>query len=495
MNDFTSDLAVKTSPKAFASDLRARLDAVDTVDPQELCRVIGLSLSPPELSRIVLNEAHRFLLRRTLQAAVEHVPYYRNDTSYKTWADVEPGVAPDICHFPILNRKMFDGDSNELLAENVRLRGICHTSGTTGSPVQIYKSFEETEFLQNYFGCMIANAIRPGAKKPLSFSLPNVYHGSPTPLPSPGLSLVGGVTDDTLIRDALSVLERTHNLAGYERRISTLSGLGHHILFLTNFMLEQGKDPKSLSLRAVNVTGGYLSTRWRRFLEEAWGPIIQDRFSLTETIAGASRIRGSETFVFDPHIFPEVIGPDYDDETAEIGRLVLTNLYPFVIMQPLIRYETSDLVARVENHTSNTLSFDYLGRVKNCISLKDSGQCEWLIFSAKLHDILSEIPDIRVFDWFSNVRSARDRSVGSLPMMSLKHTDDGSTCHIRIALELRYSPHTHLSRVEELRTTIIHALRQVPRTELASRMDDGRVRLEVSFLPPDGLETPPEIKV
>ena len=77
-------------------------------------------------------------------------------------------------------------------------------------------------------------------------------------MPGPGLALVGGVTDDTLINDAVAILGDTYDIAGYDSRISVFSGLAHHVLFLTNYILEQGRNPKDFGLLSVNITGGYL---------------------------------------------------------------------------------------------------------------------------------------------------------------------------------------------------------------------------------------------
>lgn len=495
MSEAAKSYVESQSDDEFAAELAARLDSTSKVSGAELSELIGLALATDDRSRIVLNCLHNFLLKRTIDHAVEHVPHFRDDIAYREWRIVAPGLPPDISQWPVLNRSHFDNDHRRLLADDVQLRSICHTSGTTGQPVQIHKSFEEIDFLQSYFQTMVRSSTRNLERKPITFSLPNVYHGSPVPMPGPGLSLIGGVTDDTLLNDAVTILGKSHDVDGYDSKVSVFSGLGHHVLFLTNYLLEQGRNPRDFGLMSVNVTGGYVGTRWRRFLVDAWGPIVNDRFSLTETIAGASRIRGTDTFIFDPHIYAEVLDLDDGTQAADIGRLVLSNLYPFVMMQPLVRYETGDLVAKVENNHNGTLCFDYLGRRKNCVSLLVDGRRQWLIFSARLHDILSEIPDIRVFEWFSNVRSARDQTVGSLPIMRMVSRDENGVLKLELKIELRYSPYTHSRRTGALRQEIVDALRAVPRTTLAALIDDGRVQLDVTFLPSGGLGVPPEIKI
>jgi hypothetical protein len=135
----------------------------------------------------------------------------------------------------------------------------------------------------------------------LVLTLPNVHHGVPVPMPSIGMPFIAGVTDDILIQDARRVLQQSFRIPGYDSRISILTGLPHHVLLLTSYLIEQGVDLRNLHLNSVTVTGNYLSMNWIQFLEDAWGCLVNDRFTLTEAIGGASRIPGSDIFQFDPH--------------------------------------------------------------------------------------------------------------------------------------------------------------------------------------------------
>lgn len=107
--------------------------------------------------------------------------------------------------------------------------------------------------------------------------------------------------------------------------------------------------------------------------------MVNDRFTLTEAIGGASRIPGTDIFELDPHLLGEVVDPDTERRTDDsIGLLVLTNLYPFVQMQPLIRYTVGDLVRQLPG--TGPMRFQFLGKVRNCISWiyhgrRESGWC------------------------------------------------------------------------------------------------------------------------
>lgn len=78
-------------------------------------------------------------------------------------------------------------------------------------------------------------------------------------MPGIGLTFVAGVTDDTLIQDARRILQQSFHIKGYDTRVSIITGLAHHVLLLTSYLIEQGLDPRDLRLSSITVTGGFLS--------------------------------------------------------------------------------------------------------------------------------------------------------------------------------------------------------------------------------------------
>jgi phenylacetate-coenzyme A ligase PaaK-like adenylate-forming protein len=313
-------------------------------------------------------------------------------------------------------------------------------------------------------------------------------------MPGIGMTFVAGVTDDTLIQDARRLLESRFPIRGHDSRISILSGLPHHVLLLTSHLIEQGVDLRALRMGGITITGGYVAMNWLRFLADSWRCIVHDRLTLTEAIGGASRVPGTDVYVLDPHIVGEVVDVDAEHPSeGPVGQLVLTNLHPFVQMQPLIRYAVGDLVRRMPG--AGPLRFQFLGKVRNCVSRRSRGRRQWLIFSARLNDLVSALPDVNVHEWFSNVRVVHDRTIGSLPVLSVTHTERDGRLAIRVAMELRYAPHTRPARVAELRRILVDGLRATPDTALATAVDAGEVTLDIDFLGPGALNAPLVIKI
>jgi len=189
---------------------------------------------------------------------------------------------------------------------------------------------------------------------------------------------------------------------------------------------------------------------------------------------------------------------DTGEPVAEgVGKLLITCLHPFVQMQPLIRYATGDLVRRTPNTCGISLTVEFLGRLKNCVraSATMGPDRPWLLFSTAVNDVLSSLPDVRIYDWFSNVRVAKDRSVGSLPLHRVSTTvDDRGRTAIDIDIELRYAPHAHRERVRELRQKLTDHL-MTGSAALAQATAEGTAALNVSFHPPEALAGAFEIKV
>ena len=482
--------ADEEGPEAFAVALARRLDEVGEIDPVALADLFSCGFDRSPYGAAVAAEVRAFLVRRTLAHARAHAPYYRDRAVYagETAWDA----------LPTIDRAAVSAAGADFLADDVHLRSVCHTSGTTGQPLEVYKSHEEIRFIGACFSRLIAPLL--AGERSLSLSFPSVHHGVPIPMPSPNIVFVGGMSDDTLIRDAHRVLATPYVVDGKERRISALSGFGYQLIFFTNYLLEQKVDPAGFGLAAISVAGGFLPDYWREFLEKSWGCPVHDRYSLTEGVGGATRCHGCGLFRPDLQVLFEAVDIDTGAPVAAgIGKLLVTNLYPFAQMMPLIRYETGDLVrvgACACGGGAPMAAFEFLGRYRNCISAGTGAGRRWLLFSAKLNNLLTAVPDLNLYEWFSNVRVAKDRTVGSLPIMALTHEvgADGRIT-IRIEVELRYSPYTRADRVAALTRTLTEDLSACAGTALGEALADGSAELDIEFLPPGGFEGEYMIKI
>lgn len=482
----------------FGRELHERIahEEVRLVKPSDLANLFCNTFRPSPKARLLLHALHNKLLRQTIEHARRATRYYSQEV-YRAWCETDPGEPPDLTCWPIIKRQEVMDYFDDFLANDVRHQSVCHTSGSTGPSLSIYKSSEELDFLWAYHNRLLQPTLRGLSSQALILSFPNLYHGSPVRMPSPGKVFVSGVTDDTLIHDALNILRKSYKFPGYDSRVSIISGLVLYVRFFTNFLLEQGIDPRGLGVRTLIIVGEYLSRLVRRVLSESWGALVLERFSLTESAAGANRCVKCGHFHFDPHVVVEVVDVDTGEPLKEgVGSLLLTQLYPFVQMQPLIRYDTGDLVRKVPSDCSVMTTFDFLGKKGNCIGWKVGERTQWLCFSVDLYEIVNEIADINVFDALKNVRSVKDTTVGSRQIFVQEAAFDeaANQFFIKFVFELRYSPYCYPDRIAEIGDQIIGGLRNAS-PALARCLDEKSVRLDLSFVGPGALEESHRVKI
>jgi hypothetical protein len=472
----------------FARELERRWDSAEEGPPAEaLAELFRFTFGAKPESRALLNFVHGRLLRRTISHARSRTSFYAGE-AYADWIETGAGEPPDLSCWPVLERPQVIERFDELIASDVTFNSVCHTSGATGPSLNIYKSSEELAFLWSYYSRLLRPAVEEIRPVPLILSLPNFYHGVPVRLPSFGKVFVSGVTDDLLVQDAVKVLQRRYRIPGHDARISVISGLSYQIKFFTSFLIEQGYFPRDFGIRSLNIIGSYTSKLTKSFLGEAWRALIFERFTLTESAGGANKCLHCGHYHLDPHVIGEVVDPDTLKPLEEgVGLLVLTQLHPFVQMQPLIRYYTGDLVRKVRSDCAVTMTFDFLGKTSNCVGWKRDGATEWLLFSSDLYEIINEMPDIRLVENFSTVTLARDRSVGSPPVFSQRaYIPEYRPFTIELKLELRYAPHCYPDRLAELSARIREGLRAA-NPVLAARLDEWAVVLDIGFAGPGAL--------
>lgn len=482
----------------FALELEGRLEALGEapIEPESIAKLFGLTFGPSPRSRILGDVLRKALLRLTANHAHVHCRAYA-ESAYAEWIPTPPGEPADLSGWPIVRRTDVIERFDDFIADDRKLAIVSHTSGSTGPSLSVFRSADELLFIQRYYEALFDPRFETEATRPLVLSFPNFYHGASLPLPLPGMVFVSGVTDDTLIEDAKNVLMTEYEIPGHDRRISIVSGLAFQIVFFTNFLLEQGEDLSELGVRSLTLTGEYVSRMVRRVLSAAWSATVFDRYSLTEAVGGASGCLNCGHFHVDPHLFAEIVDPDTGEETSDVGSLLVSNLFPFVQMQPLIRYDTGDLVRRIDTSCTGNFTFDFLGKSKNCVSWRPhaTSRREWLLFSVDLYEVLNEVPDVRQYEWFSNVRLAGDRSAGERQLYRVVTSQPAaSRFSIQVEAELRYSPHMFPDRTDELRRSITARLLTAS-PNLARLVKKGAVDLQVRLLHPGSLPDEPTIKI
>jgi phenylacetate-CoA ligase len=136
-------------------------------------------------------------------------------------------------------------------------------------------------------------------------------------------------------------------------QLSLLEDLGAHGLACTPsfaLLLAERAEGRDIRLRYGIFGAEPWSESLRAKLETAWGIDACDIYGLSEVmgpgVAAECREGKGALHVLDDHFLPEVIDPETERPTAELGELVLTTLTKEAL--PVLRYRTGDVTRFVD---------------------------------------------------------------------------------------------------------------------------------------------------
>jgi hypothetical protein len=411
-----------------------------------------------------------------VRQAFEGSPFYR-----QLYAGIDLNAVRevgDLRRLPIVDKPMLRQAGAGALCAGLECAYVQHTSGTTGEPFLIHRSREEADFIHQFFDGLLDREGSPEVRS-LTLSLQAAEHGTPTVIPVQPLVLNG-----TEPEERVDLLRRRFHLEGVEPGISAISGPLPEICALTERMLAEG-PAEGFAVRYVTVIGFYPTERLRRAISEAWdGAFFVDRYSLSEIFGGATRCPLCDGAHFDTYVVPEVV----DAATREplpadadgTGVLVLTSLYPFVQLQPFVRYWTGDLF-HLRRGVCRAPSYRFLGRLGHALfDPADPGRL--LLSGVDLLETLDGCPEVR----------REEHKVLELPVAHGRFRYDGGSdrLHLELRIEIVMNPAFSPDLVARLRRTIEEALRQRS-PALAAQLDAGRAVLELTLLAPGTLRDAP----
>lgn len=373
---------------------------------------------------------------------------------------------------------------------------ITHTSGTTGARTWRHRSLSEASVISRIFGLV----ERP-APIGVVLVMDHARHGMAMPVPSNVRSFPISISDNGELHHASLMLATDFMFEGQPRYPTGIVGGVQEIAVLIQYLLEHGRTVELDRIGSVHLLG-FVDEALRRFVRASFPEAtLLENFSLTEIFGSATRTYPAESFLLDRYVIGEVV----DDQgrkvaAGEVGELTLTELFPFVQMQPLIRYRTGDVVQLVSD--GKDFRFSWWGRRHQCACAASGGQKKWVLGYAALCNALSQ-----------NALVARE---AHRPHLNVSHTDFGRFCldldqaedgvlslHLGVRFNLWDS---------QMRASFVEALWRILRG-IASDPCDLRVRLILWHVPSKissfegvdglagvvfataGLDTPPQAMV
>ena len=335
------------------------------------------------------------LLKLTIRHAYDNVPLYRN-----LWSgiDVDSIALKNLHELPLLTKSASRSAGAGALSSSNSTSYLQYTSGSTGSALLLHRSTTEVQSIGEFF--RRARPINQDASQPIIMSLANVTHGTATPMPSSAFVINAACIDASTCRSARALLSERFDFPGFDEHVSVVSGPLEQVMYFTEYLRLAGDIP-SPRIKLICVYSNHLSKPYFEFLRTHWGVPIADYYSLTEIFGGARSLNRSP-FTFDVHVIPEIIRPDgLPTRDGEIGRLVLTSLYPFVQRQPFVRYETRDLASVVSDGDGHP-KYRIHGRADNCLLHPDQPEVP-ILTADDLWDVLDSYPQIWGHTYLSDV--------------------------------------------------------------------------------------------
>jgi phenylacetate-coenzyme A ligase PaaK-like adenylate-forming protein len=322
------------------------------------------------------------------------------------WAEIDVAriqTPADLSVLPCVTKEMYRNDYMDHF-DHRHSHFLSHSTGTTGPLTFRHRSRLEAEIVSLLLTpTEVAPVPRVGIV--LEAASARAYHGSPMPVPESTVSIPAGTRNEIQLRQCVEMLTASFRLHGRELRPSYLQGRATDVALVAHALRMHGVDPTRLALDEV-TTMAVVDEGLRQFLRRSLAVPVQERFSCSEIFGGAVRMDGQDFFVTDPFVIAEV-----SDESGHsvgdgaVGRLTMTELYPFVQIQPLIRYLTGDVVERVGSPAPGQIAFRWLGRIDQCVTLQTAAEASFIAYRP-LIDALGQLPAVARRDVYpdSNVR-------------------------------------------------------------------------------------------
>jgi hypothetical protein len=270
---------------------------------------------------------------------------------------------------------------------------VSHSTGTTGELTWRHRSLTEAATVDHLFSAA-RPAPEPGEAPRAGIILETAFHGMGFPIPGGQLTLPAATHGDTELGHAVEMLQMTYRVHGHRVRPTVIMGSAADLALLGQALHDHGVDTDALAIEAVH-SGGFADVGMRRFIESAFGAPETGRFSMSEVLGGASYDSGLDAYRLDPYVIGEVV-----DEAGNalppggVGELTLTELFPLVQMQPMIRYRTGDIVKRVASEDELTFAFSWWGRRDDSVAVRSGDDLRWRFGFRHVADLLSEEPSV-----------------------------------------------------------------------------------------------------
>ncbi|MFC1839991.1 phenylacetate--CoA ligase family protein [Thermodesulfobacteriota bacterium] len=292
------------------------------------------------LSKENLQSYQEQRLSRIIKQAYQHVPYYRSLFNEMGLRPSDIRHIDDLKKLPLLSKDTLRQHNSSFIAENAASYNpvIYKTSGTTGTPVEIYldKNANILEFVYywrhwSWAGYKMGDCF---AELGSSFFLNRDHLNESVSMWQPFLRRLMLNSTRISVRHVKKMAEAIRKY-----RPKFLKGMASSIYYLAYCLKEAGIT--DISFKAIFSTGEVLTPAYRAMAESVLNCPVLDSYGHMERTVGISQcLEGGY------HVNSDYGLLEFDDlrtfmeENTTLGRAIGTSLYNLAM--PLIRYDVGD---------------------------------------------------------------------------------------------------------------------------------------------------------
>ncbi|WJS05539.1 hypothetical protein [Roseibium aggregatum] len=445
---------------------------------------MSLHGSPPHTEDGLRNA----LIGQTVRQAAHMSSFYRNFYADHGLDASVIETTRDLHRVPVVTKEMLRKAGTACLAfeTNTAVSHIQHTSGTTGEPFLIYRSAQETAFIDAFFSRLAERRKNFRVSPlPIALQLQPGYHGTATTIPANLFPIEAMLSDAAKLDLVITLLQKRFAIPGATERIEVLIGGDREICTVTAVAAAYGPDfGPSTGVRFVTLSGNVVSSYWRKKIAETWNSAVIDKFSMSEVFGGATYCMACGGYHFDPHVVPELVSiKGHEPLESGIGMLLLSSLNPFVQLQPMIRYLTGDLF-RLDPKGCVAPRYEVCGRIEDAL-LDNGDQTVILLDGVMVREVLDRQSEVIREETFPILRSKVARSAG-FPRAQGRIRSESGTPFYDLQVEIDYST-VNPTRRSALRNEIEAEFLKIADT-LRERVARGSCGFSVTLVPENALD-------
>ncbi len=286
-------------------------------------------------------------IRRTVRHLAEHSPFYAARFAQTAMDTKKPNLAA-ITDVPVTTKADLVERADEFVCDNSSPYLSTRTTGTTGTPTEVWMSRYEAELWPGL--AALSGLLRNEINHTDCFQINQSSRAT--------AALQHNLEVSRLVRARSRALGLIDPDASIDSLLDGSGGvkptiLGTYPSYLARLITaarQRRLGPQDFALRRIDVAGELLSRAVARGAEETFGCYPSDTFAMTEILPVSGRTCAQGHLHIDLNIgLVEVITLDgaRAAEPGELGTMVITPFFPYRDCMPVFRYDTQDVVRQM----------------------------------------------------------------------------------------------------------------------------------------------------